>query len=208
MQGIYNYTWKSNSGMTKSNTLNQTMVASRPKKRKSSIFLQSPWHKVYLQGSELCHSIRIAEQEWGLATNTLSEKVDTNEAISPSKRRLALSTHLMQQLLQPAPAFVFLGENAALNYEIVLYFVSRITLADSCSLKCHSNLNKSINLERTTSILDIIFEIQDLERFSVINHLGKFHNRAKTITRPIPQRYVVGIQMPMKLPEPLYCLPL
>ncbi|EFH53442.1 hypothetical protein ARALYDRAFT_484707 [Arabidopsis lyrata subsp. lyrata] len=218
------------------------MVASRPKKRKGSTFLQSPWHKVYLQGSELCHSIRIAEEEWGLATNTLSEKVDTNEAISPSKRRLVLSTQLMQQLLQPAPAFVFLGDNAALNYEIVLYFVSRITLADSCSLKCRSDLDKSINrltsktasdldhrysslvnafnekihklesdfqcLERTTSILDIIFKIQDLERFSVINHLGKFHNRTKTITRPIPQRYIVGIQMPTNLPEPLYCLPL
>ncbi|CAE6073217.1 unnamed protein product [Arabidopsis arenosa] len=216
------------------------MVASRPKKRKSSIFLQSPWHKVYLQGSELCHSIRIAEQEWGLATNTLSEKVDTNEAISPSKRRLVLSTHLMQQLLQPAPAFVFSGNNAALNYKIVLYFMSRLTLADLCSLKCRSDLEKSRNrqtsktasdqqfsslinafmekihnlesdfksLERTTSILDIIFEIQDLERFSVINHLGKFHNRAKTLSRPIPQRYVVGIQMPTNLPEPLHCLPL
>ncbi|XP_020881779.1 uncharacterized protein LOC9313256 isoform X2 [Arabidopsis lyrata subsp. lyrata] len=265
-QGMYNYAWKSNSGFTKSNILNQNLVASRPKKRKSSIFLQSPWHKVYLQGSELCHSISISEKEWSLATNMLCEKVPIllyilslnkqifdfvigtvvddkvgpYEAKSPSERRLVLSTHLMQQLLQPAPAFVFLGENAALNYEIVLYFMSRLTLADSCSLKCRSDLEKSRNrqtsktasdqqfsslvnasmekihklesdfksLERTTSILDIIFEIQDLERFSVINHLGKFHNRAKTITRPIPQRYVVGIQMPTNLPEPLHCLPL
>ncbi|CAL9248083.1 unnamed protein product, partial [Arabidopsis halleri] len=240
-QGMFNYAWKSNSKLTKSNILNQNMVASRPKKRKSSIFLQSPWHKVYLQGSELCHSISISEKEWSLATNMLCEKVGPNEAISPSKRRLVLSTHLMQQLLQPAPAFVFSGNNAALNYEIVLYFMSRLTLADSCSLKCRSDMDKSRNrqtsktvsdqqfsslvnasmekihklesdfqsLERTTtSILDIIFEIQDLERFSVINHLGKFHNRAKTITRPIPQRYIVGIQMPMNLPEPLHCLPL
>ncbi|KAL9293199.1 hypothetical protein AtEden1_Chr3g0190441 [Arabidopsis thaliana] len=246
------------------------MVASRPKKRKSATFLQSPWYKVYLQGSELCHNIRIAEQEWSLATNTLSEKVskllylslsnfpcrsshgylillllppddkvDTNEAISPSKRRLVLSTHLLQQLLQPPPTFVFLGDNAALNYEIVLYYVSRINLANSCSLKCRSDFDKSINrqtsktasdqhsllvnafnekiqklesdfqsLKRTTSILDIIFEIQDLERFSMINHLGKFHNRAKTFKRPIPQKYAVAIQMPMNLPEPLHCLPL
>ncbi|KAG7627041.1 hypothetical protein AtNW77_Chr3g0190741 [Arabidopsis thaliana] len=218
------------------------MVLSTRKKRKSSTFLQSPWHKVYLQGSELCHNIRIAEQEWNLATNTLSEKVDTNEAISPSKRRLLSSTHLMQQLLQPAPTFVFLGDNAALNYEIVLYYVSRINLANSCSLKCRSDLDKSINrqtsktasnqdqqhsllvnafnekiqklesnfqsLERTTSILDIIFEIQDLERFSTINHLGKFHNRAKTFKRLIPHKYAVAIQMPMNLPEPLHCLPL
>ncbi|KAL9830557.1 hypothetical protein AtNW77_Chr3g0190671 [Arabidopsis thaliana] len=195
------------------------MVLSTRKKRKSSTFLQSPWHKVYLQGSELCHNIRIAEQEWSLATNTLSEK-----------------------LLQPAPKYVFLGDNAALNYEMVLYFVSRINLANSCSLKCRSDLDKSINrqtsktasdqdqqhsllvnafnekiqklerdfesLKRTTSILDTIFEIQDLERFSMINHLGKFHNRAKTFTRPIPQKYAVAIQMPMNLPEPLHCLPL
>ena len=58
MKGIYNYAWKSKSGLTKTNTLNQNMVASRPKKRKSATFLQSPWYKVYLQGSELCHNIR------------------------------------------------------------------------------------------------------------------------------------------------------
>ncbi|EOA25973.1 hypothetical protein CARUB_v10019362mg [Capsella rubella] len=222
------------------------MVVSRPNKRKYSTFLQSPWHKVYMQGLDLCHRISILEQEWCLVTNTLCEKCDPNEVISPSKRRLVVSTHLMQQLLQPAPAFVFSIDNnaAAFNYEIVLYFVSRITLADSCSLKCRSHLEKSTNtnrtsktandhkdetysslvksfkeniqklesdfqsFEKTTSVLDIILEIQELERFSMINHLGKFYNRAKTITRPIPQQYVLEIPMPVNLPEPLHCLPL
>ncbi|ESQ32563.1 hypothetical protein EUTSA_v10005357mg [Eutrema salsugineum] len=218
------------------------MAASIPKKRKGSTFLQSPWHKVYPQGSELCHSISISDQERGLATNTLCEKVDLNEATSTSKRRLVLSTHLMQQLLQPAPAFVFSGNNAAFDYETVLYFVSRIALANACPLDSHSDLSKSTNrqtsktasdqdqrysslvkafvakmqklesdfqsLERTTSILDMILEIEDLERFSVINRLATFHSRAKTITRSVPQRYVVEIQMPMNLPRPLHCLTL
>ncbi|XP_056850778.1 uncharacterized protein LOC108825280 [Raphanus sativus] len=241
MQGM-----SSNSGTRKSNTLNQNMVASRPKKRKDSTFLQSPWHKVYLQASKLCHSISVSEQEWALATNTLCEKINPHEAIPPSKKRLVLSTTLMQQLLKPAPTCVFSDINASFNYEIILYLESRITLADACSLPCHldfdnitnlshflmfllpsltsnrssdqekgySTLAKSFvekvqklesdfqSLERTTSILDIILEIQDIERLSVINRLAKFHSRAKTITRSVPQRYV-ELQKPGELPEPL-----
>lgn len=71
------------------------------------------------------------------------DKLDPNEAISPSKRRLVLSTNLMQQLLQPAPPFVFSGNNAAFNCEILLYFGSRVALGDACSLRCHSDLDKS-----------------------------------------------------------------
>ncbi|VVB04439.1 unnamed protein product [Arabis nemorensis] len=243
MTEIFSYAWNSNAGPSKSNTLNQNMVALRPKKRKGSIFLQSPWHKVYLQDSELCHSISISEQEWTLATNTLCEEVDPNEVISPSKRRLVVSINLMRQLLQPAPPLVFSGNNTCFSYEIMLYFVPRIALGDACSLKCHSDLDKSTkrptsktasyqdqhifslvkafmekmqklesdfqSRERsTTSIFDIILEIEDLERFSVINRLAKFHSRAKTVTRSVPQRCVVEIQMPKNLPEPLHCLPL
>ncbi|KAJ4877822.1 dentin sialophosphoprotein-related [Raphanus sativus] len=136
----------------------------------------------------------------------------------------------MQQLLKPAPTCVFSDINASFNYEIILYLESRITLADACSLPCHldfDNITKSSDqekgystlaksfvekvqklesdfqsLERTTSILDIILEIQDIERLSVINRLAKFHSRAKTITRSVPQRYV-ELQKPGELPEPL-----
>ncbi|CAH2044927.1 unnamed protein product [Thlaspi arvense] len=222
------------SNASNSNTMNLiNMVASRPKKKR--------------KGSELCQSNSIYEQEWALTRNKLCEKVDpSDEAISPSKRRLVLSTHLMQQLLQPAPAFVFSGNKAAFNYETVLHFVSRFSLANACSLdQSHSDLNKSRTncqtwkitasdqdqrcsslvkyfMEKmqklesdfqsldcsTTSILGITLEIQDLERFSVINRLAKFHCRTKTMKRSAPQRYVVEIQMPMNLPEPLHCLPL
>ncbi|KAG2316389.1 hypothetical protein Bca4012_067275 [Brassica carinata] len=226
MQGMFSNASSLNARPSNSSTLNQNMNVSRPRKRKDSTFLQSSWHKVYLQASELCHNISVSEQVWALATNTLCEKMDPNEALSPSKKRLVLSTTLMQQLLQPAPTFVF-------NYEIMLYFESRINLADACSLTCHSGFDKSTNdqergysalvkafmeklqnlesdfqsLERTTSILDIILEIQDIERFSVINRLAKFHSRAKTITRSVPQRYV-ELRKPGMLPEPGQCLPL
>ncbi|CAN8265892.1 unnamed protein product [Cochlearia groenlandica] len=230
--------------MRKSTTMNQNIVASRQKKRKVSNFSQSPCHKIYYQGLGLCNTISVSEQKWAIATNTLCEKVDPKEAITPSKRRLVLSTHLMQQLLFPAPSSVFLAKNVALNYDTALYFVSRNTLADASSLKCYSDFDKSINgqaskiasnqdryytslvdafiekskklendffqsLEKTTPILDIILQIQDLERFSVINNLSKFHSRAKTITRSIPPlRRGVDIHMPKSLPEPLHCLPL
>nr|VDD28035.1 unnamed protein product [Brassica oleracea] len=249
MQGIYSNASSLNARPSNSSTLNQTRNVSRPRKRKDSTFLQSPWNKVYLQPSELCHSISVSEQEWALAANTLCEKIDPNEVVSPSKKRLVFSTNLMQQLLQPAPTFVFSDIKSAFNYEIMLYFESRITLADACSLTCHSDFDKSTNFfffllisltfntssdqereysalvkafmeklqhleedfqswESATSILDIILEIQDIERFSVINRLAKFHSRAKTNTkRSVPQRYV-ELQKPGNLPEPLQCLPL
>ncbi|XP_048625594.1 uncharacterized protein LOC106400053 isoform X3 [Brassica napus] len=183
MQGIYSNASSLNARPSNSSTLNQTMNVSRPRKRKDSTFLQSPWNKVYLQPSELCHSISVSEQEWALAANTLCEKVilslilitssftkqslssnkefffcccwlvpsdakiDPNEVVSSSKKRLVFSTNLMQQLLQPAPTFVFSDIKSAFNYEIMLYFESRITLADACSLTCHSDFDKSTKKE-------------------------------------------------------------
>ncbi|CAH8384978.1 unnamed protein product [Eruca vesicaria subsp. sativa] len=251
MQEIYSNASSLNAPLKKSKALNQNMAVSRPKKRKNSTFLQSPWHKVYLQPSKICHSFSVSEQEWALATNTLCEKMDPNEVVSPSKKRLVLSTNLMQQLLRPAPTFVFSDINAPFNYETMLYFESRITLADACSLtnfliifiltflkkslwssgqtsntssdqengyytlvkafmeKLHKLENDFQSLETTTtSILDIFLEIEDTEKFSMLNRLAKFHSRTKTIKRSVPQRYV-DLQKPAgKLPERLHCLPL
>ena len=58
MQGIYSNASSLNARPSNSSTMNQNMNVSRPRKRKDSTFLQSPWHKVYLQPSKLCHSIR------------------------------------------------------------------------------------------------------------------------------------------------------
>lgn len=53
------------------------------------------------------------------------------------KRRLILTTQLMQQLLHPPPAAV-LSSDVSLQYESVAYFSARLTLGDACSAVCCS----------------------------------------------------------------------
>lgn len=48
------------------------------------------------------------------------------------KRRLVLTTQLIQQLLRPPSAAVLFAD-ASLCYESVAYFVSRLALGDACS---------------------------------------------------------------------------
>lgn len=55
-----------------------------------------------------------------------------------SKRRLVLTTHLMQQLLPPAPVDVICAD-ASCSYEILAYHVSRRALGDACSMACQSS---------------------------------------------------------------------
>lgn len=49
------------------------------------------------------------------------------------KRRLILTTQLMQQLLRP-PAAAILSTDANLEYESVVYSISRLALGDACSV--------------------------------------------------------------------------
>jgi len=49
-----------------------------------------------------------------------------------SKRRLVLTTQLMQQLLNPPPAAV-LSADVKLHHESVVYSVARLALGDACS---------------------------------------------------------------------------
>ncbi|XP_010552599.1 PREDICTED: uncharacterized protein LOC104822898 isoform X4 [Tarenaya hassleriana] len=61
-------------------------------------------------------------------------------------------------------------------------------------------------LDKTASIVEIIVEIQDIERFSVMNHFARFHSR---MSKSVPRRYVTGLPMPkILLPEGVHCLPL
>ncbi|XVF49985.1 hypothetical protein PTKIN_Ptkin04bG0059600 [Pterospermum kingtungense] len=77
------------------------------------------------------------------------------------------------------------------------------------------------SVEKRASILDIILECQDLEKFSVINRFAKFHGRgqadgAKTSLSDaiasshkfFPQRYVTALSMPRNLPDRVQCLSL
>lgn len=66
----------------------------------------------------------------------MQDEVDILEDVPPvfrSKRRLVLTTQLMQQLLRPAPESI-LSADVASHYDSVIYSVSRLALGDACSL--------------------------------------------------------------------------
>ncbi|XP_043723672.1 uncharacterized protein LOC122670758 isoform X2 [Telopea speciosissima] len=118
----------------------QSLAVVRPKKRKSAMPELVPWHKEVTQGSQRLHNISVAEQDWAQAANRLIEKVeddaelieDAQPLVRPRKR-LILTTQLMQQLFRPAPASILSAEVTS-NYESVIYFVARLALGDACSL--------------------------------------------------------------------------
>ncbi|CAJ2664633.1 unnamed protein product [Trifolium pratense] len=110
----------------------------RPKKRKSATSELMAWHEELKQGSQRLRDIRAAELDWAQAANRLIEKVEDDAELvevlptMKSKRRLVLTTQLMQQLLNPPPAAV-LSEDVKLHYDSVVYSVARLVLGDGCS---------------------------------------------------------------------------
>ncbi|WOK99343.1 hypothetical protein Cni_G08055 [Canna indica] len=75
-------------------------------------------------------------------------------------------------------------------------------------------------LDKKNSILDVRLECQELERFSIVNRLGKFHGRThadgieassdpqNAHPRIFLQRYINALPMPGNLPEGVLCLSL
>ncbi|XP_044484573.1 LOW QUALITY PROTEIN: uncharacterized protein LOC123210342 [Mangifera indica] len=75
-------------------------------------------------------------------------------------------------------------------------------------------------LDKRVSILDLIVECQDLEKFSIINRFAKFHGRLQAegaetslssgtnAQKLFPQRYVTALPMPRNLPDRVQCLSL
>ncbi|WCJ25597.1 dentin sialophosphoprotein-related [Euphorbia peplus] len=117
----------------------------RPKKRKIMTLELRPRHKEVIQDSGRLQNLSVAEQDWAQATNRLTEKVEDEialiEDVQPirrSKRRLVLTTQLVQQLFHPAPASI-LSADATANYGIISYFISRLSLGDTCSF-AHSSV--------------------------------------------------------------------
>ncbi|KAJ6978342.1 hypothetical protein NC653_030043 [Populus alba x Populus x berolinensis] len=118
------------------------VVVMRSKKRKSTISKLVPWHKEVTLGSQRPQNLSAAEVEWALAVNRLTEKfprvqmyafqqvedelemVDDGLPVHRSKRRLLLTTQLMQILLHP-PLALILSADAILHYETAAYFVAR-----------------------------------------------------------------------------------
>ncbi|KDP27237.1 hypothetical protein JCGZ_19936 [Jatropha curcas] len=145
--------------MLPSEVTNQVAIM-RSNKRKISTFELLPWYKEVTQDAKRPQNISVAEQDWALATNRLIEKVEDEvemiEDLQPmhrSKRRLVLTTQLLQQLFHPAPASILSADSAS-NYGIISYFVSRLSLGDACSLAyCTRNdflapVNNNVNSEK------------------------------------------------------------
>lgn len=61
-----------------------------------------------------------------------AEAVEDGLLMLRPKRRLTLTTQLMQQLLHPPPAAVLSADSSA-HYESVAYYNARSTLGDACS---------------------------------------------------------------------------
>ena len=77
----------------------------------------------------------------------MGDEVEILEDVHPmlrSKRRLVLTTQLMQLLLHPAPASI-LRADATSNYDSVSYIVSRVALGDACSLSCGVRNNMQLS---------------------------------------------------------------
>ncbi|XP_042954000.1 uncharacterized protein LOC122290409 isoform X1 [Carya illinoinensis] len=115
-----------------------SMITVRPKKRKSATSELIPWHKELTEGSQRLQNISVAELVWAQAVNRLIEKVeDEAEAVEDGplilipKRRLILTTQLMQQLLHPPPAGVISADSRS-HYESIAYFIARSVLGYAC----------------------------------------------------------------------------
>uniref|UniRef100_A0A1D1YB14 Putative FAD-linked oxidoreductase ygaK n=1 Tax=Anthurium amnicola TaxID=1678845 RepID=A0A1D1YB14_9ARAE len=111
----------------------------KPKKRKTATSELLPWHKIITQGSERLQSISKAELNWVHAANRLVEKVADETAMSEgglslsrARRRLTLTTQLMQQLL-PAVPRKFLSVDVFSQFDCVTYLVAKMALGDACS---------------------------------------------------------------------------
>ncbi|CAA7404192.1 unnamed protein product [Spirodela intermedia] len=120
-----------------SNDIDHNLVP-RLKKRKTSPSDLLPWSKAITEGSKKLCSISMAELDWAQASNRLIEKVNdeapVNEdgmSLPPARRRLILTTQLMQQLLPSVPSRI-LAANATSEYETVTYLVTKLTLREAC----------------------------------------------------------------------------
>ncbi|KAJ0973934.1 hypothetical protein J5N97_015899 [Dioscorea zingiberensis] len=86
--------------------------------------------------------------------------------------------------------------------------------------RCSKLENALSRLEKRSSLLDLRVECQDLERFAIINRLGKFHGRGQSDgvesssafdsapRRIFPERYVTALSMTGDHPEGVLCFSL
>ncbi|KAJ8773017.1 hypothetical protein K2173_028194 [Erythroxylum novogranatense] len=124
------------------NSADTDMLVTSPKKRKSATSELVPWYKEVIEGPQKLQNVSAAEKDWALAVNRLTEKVEDetemfNDAspVLRSRRRLILTTQLMQ-LLFPPPLTSILSTGAVSQYDGVANVVARSTLGHACSALC------------------------------------------------------------------------
>jgi hypothetical protein len=164
----------------------QNVLASRPKKRKSSTSERCSWHKQISQASETLHTISTAEAEWARATNRLCDRVEDDvdlmddvSASQKAKRRLKSTTQLMQQLIRPPP-YSILSTDAVSDYESAAHYVSRLALGDACSLvssTSSSNSHSRANFNGDNCVSDVVESFVDRAR-KLENELLRLDKRA------------------------------
>ncbi|XP_047332374.1 uncharacterized protein LOC124935972 isoform X2 [Impatiens glandulifera] len=157
----------------------------RQKKRKTATSELLPWHKELSQGPQNIPSISIAEEKWAKAANRLIDKVDEdaeNEDVRGTKRlkrRLILTTQLMQQLFYP-PSSVHLSADASSSYHSVCYSAARLTLGDACSLSCLGS-DDDATLANESILLDKHKNLRGRNREHLSTDIEVFLNRAQKL---------------------------
>ncbi|KAD5961048.1 hypothetical protein E3N88_12521 [Mikania micrantha] len=207
-----------NPSVTNSNTRNQSSLhlksldvanqrtgVLKSKKRKRSTVKRLPCNKKVTEGSSRLHDISTPEL-WAHSTGRLPEKVNIDEITDScyEKRRLSLTTRLMQLLFQPPPTFV-LSEDAITHCDTLTYYASKSAPPAETNMTSKSSsdqdlikviegfIDRSKRLEVDVSRLEkagsLLFEVKmgsrDLEKLSFINRFAKFHTRRSTVTRPM-----------------------
>ncbi|KAL8244145.1 hypothetical protein R6Q59_010403 [Mikania micrantha] len=126
----------------------QNLITVRPKKRKWSRDDIHSWLKEVSGSYKNVQGICFASMEWCEATKRLMENVDDDgdliEDAKRPKRRIILSTQLMNQLFPP-PLSTLLSTDATSNYESVAFYAARLALGDACNLvSCVSNSESNL----------------------------------------------------------------
>ncbi|KAJ0973890.1 hypothetical protein J5N97_015855 [Dioscorea zingiberensis] len=216
--------------------LDQNIVL-RPKKRKCLMRLL-PWHKEVSQGPQRRQDISTAELDWSQTSNRLIEKLLLPPAPAAILAAEANSSYesltyfVARSALGDACSSISCSDGCSCTgvhrrnrwhgksktsekggddiFSEVEGFVER----------CSKLENALSRLEKRSSLLDLRVECQDLERFAIINRLGKFHGRGQSDgvesssafdsapRRIFPERYVTALSMTGDHPEGVLCFSL
>ncbi|MCO5559806.1 hypothetical protein L7F22_013410 [Adiantum nelumboides] len=113
--------------------------AIHPKKRKKPVPLLIPWYIAATQPRDSFPSTSDMEMMWANTANRLSDKDDGDlrkDNVSSSikaRRRLKLTTQLMQRLIPPVPADLMHG-NTPVDNECTTFSLAKFGLEDACRL--------------------------------------------------------------------------